>query len=176
MTQQKTLTTIFLVVLGLLVFATLYIWRTEVNWVPADETNTWDTASSSIAEFRYPDDLDTNYVLPVKWPPRVLVTDAPYVCEKEGPNVPAGAVVEERKIVGTLFCVMTITEDVAGGVHTDYAYMYEDEGKTLTLAFSTQTLQCNNYSGSRQERCLEEQALFDMDSFVVLIKKTLFIR
>lgn len=175
--NQRTLSTVFFGILAVLVLATLYVWKTENNWVPTDGTNTWDTSSSTVAEFRYPDDLDTDYVLPAEWPPRLNVADGSYACPDAGTEVD-GARIEERKVLNILFCISTRNEGAAGSTYTDYTYTYEEEerGKIVSLLFSTRTPQCLNYDGSKQKRCIEDQAVFNMDNFIVRIIKTLTLR
>lgn len=173
---QRTLTSVFVGIVALLVIAVLYVWRTEDNWVPADETDTWDVSSSTIATFRYPDDLDTDYVVPVDWPPRVQVADAEYVCLEAGAESEPAGRTEERKIFGDPFCITLISEGAVGSIYTQYVYTFTKDEKLVSLLFSAREPQCLNYDGSRRERCIEEQGKFDMDSFVARIIKTLEIR
>ena len=120
-----------------------------------------DTAQGII--FQYPERLDTKYITPNEWPPKITVEEKKYTCIEN----PAALIVpgETRQVTfdGRLYCVHLEVGAAAGSTYTTYTYTTEKDGKLLTLIFTLRVPQCVNYEDPNKTECEAEQARFDPD-------------
>ena len=120
-----------------------------------------DTAQGII--FQYPERLDTKYITPVEWPPKIKVEEKNYSCIEN----PAAIILpgETRQVTfdGRLYCVHVEAGGAAGSTYTTYTYTTAKDGKLLTLTFALRAPQCANYDEPNKTECEVERARFDVD-------------
>jgi hypothetical protein len=177
MTNQTKIISIVLVIailiFGYLSFARKVNSNSEVT--TATNTNVQTEVRPGWVEFRdatnsvsfmYPQELGTNYIQTVDWPPQLQVLDQPYSCTSAGSvNARAGET-KEQTIAGMRYCITTESEGAAGTIYTMYAYAFPVEAQTYVLAFSTRAPQCGNYDEDKANECQSEKDKFDINTIV----------
>ncbi len=126
---------------------------------------TFIDASTSIS-FSYPENLPTQYIYTVDWPPKIQVINEPYSCTAAGSETARAGQTESVTINGHPYCVTKVTEGAAGSIYTQYAYAFPYNSKTVILTFSLRFVQCGNYSGMESAACETERASFTVDNVI----------
>ncbi len=128
----------------------------SVSPTPTSLTATWKTYTDTAGKysFRYPETLGTQYISPQTWPPVTRITAGTLSCAASA-----------RKVIGgNTFCVMNSSQGTAGSVYTTYAYQTAyNNTMVMTLAFTLQYPQCDNYSEPSRTACTQERATFNVD-------------
>lgn len=101
-----------------------------------------------------PPQLNTKYISPVDWPPKLEVVAGPFSCN------------EPRTINGHNYCVTAESEGAAGSIYTMYAYAYPRGNQTAILTFSLRFVQCANYDEPPKGECERERATFNLDRLI----------
>lgn len=104
--------------------------------------------------YKYPEQLDLEFIFTQEWPPEVEVTEGIFSCA------------EEVVTVGDkIYCLRVETEGAAGSVYKSYMYLYsmENQGRSVNVRFTLRYPQCANYSEHEQTECEREQAEFDVN-------------
>ncbi|HLP43786.1 MAG TPA: hypothetical protein VK145_00735 [Candidatus Nanoarchaeia archaeon] len=142
------------------------------------DTDVWNTKTDAEhgVSFEYPNNISTQFVLAVDWPPRVIVSDKAYSClEAGGPTDPAGQTRKEQGSSGREYCVSQVSEGAAGSIYTQYAYGFSFEEKTAIFIFTIRTPQCLNYDEPNATACAGEQKEFmpvnQVDRMAATLKK-----
>lgn len=111
--------------------------------------------------FVYPEELNTDYIEVVDWPPMSQVVDEPYSCIEAGNETDRAGRTEEQMINDNQYCVTILTEGAAGSVYRQYAYAFAHHDQTIYLTFSLRYPQCRNYEEEQRNACENEQTSFD---------------
>lgn len=135
------------------------------NWA------TFDDAATGIS-FRYPQDLGTQYIRPLDWPPKPLLETGPFVCMEAGDEIARTGRTERTTIGDRNYCVTRITEGAAGSIYTIYAYAMPLGSDVVILTFSTRATQCGNYDEPERGECEHERETFSMDPIIDAIART----
>lgn len=146
--------------------------RAPAEPIPEPETSAdpdWSRYADDTLSFRYPAELPTEFMRAVEWPPRVTV-GAARACEAESG---VSGETKEIPVNGRTYCVTTTGEGAAGSVYTEYAYSMQQDGRTITLAFTIRAPQCGNYDDPQRTACEQERASFDVDALANRIFQTI---
>jgi len=127
---------------------------------PAETSEPLLTYTDEHVTFEYPETLSTTYIRAIDWPPKVTVTDSAISCEAGETEI---GMTKQIDINGRTYCVTTRSEGAAGSMYTDYTYVTEKDGKTLTLTFTLRLVQCANYNEPDRSLCTAEREGFSVD-------------
>lgn len=147
----------------------------SVGQIEIEEVTLWEAGSNEadIVTFQYPESLGKEYVTAVDWPPMVRLLNEPFSCSEAGDVAGRAGETQLRTIDEEDYCVTTRAEGAAGSTYMQYAYLTKQEGKTVSLTFSTRSPQCANFATDRErEQCESDQHL-DIDALVISIIQTL---
>ena len=125
--------------------------------------------------FEYPVQIPTKYIRSVDWPPKVRVLNSNFTCANAGSLITPAGKTESRTIAGNTYCVTEESEGAAGSVYTQYAYLATKNNKVVSLTFTLQAVQCDNYDGPQKTACKNERSTFDIDSLVDRIFSTMMV-
>ncbi|MEO5927355.1 MAG: hypothetical protein ABIO72_01500 [Patescibacteria group bacterium] len=133
---------------------------------PAGDTSTasWKTMTSTTTgiTFKYPEQLSTQYISTVDWPPLIQIVDKAFACKAAGSLNARAGITEEKTVNGRTYCITRVAEGAAGSTYTQYAYAFAQSGKTVVLTFTLRSVQCGNFDESQKTACEKEQASFDI--------------
>jgi len=134
----------------------------------------WKTATSSQVglSFRYPEELTTEYIHTVDWPPQIQVLDKKFACNETGVEIAQGGQTTKRTVANREYCVTKSSEGAAGSTYTQYTYAFFKNGQTITLIFTLRAVQCGNYDDPQKTACEQERESFDLDGVVDRIAQT----
>ncbi|MHB1330833.1 MAG: hypothetical protein ACYCY6_02595 [Minisyncoccota bacterium] len=146
----------------------------DLNPVDQNGTSTasWTTSDDTARgiNFMYPEDIDTEYIELLDWPPQVAVIDEPFSCTEAGGTTENAGETSREVINGNEYCVTRVVEGAAGSVYTQYAFAREvDDGRVAIFTFSTRAPQCGNYGDENDEDridCEEEMSSFNIGNIV----------
>lgn len=129
----------------------------------ASSTKTIFDVSQKIS-YEYPDNFYMNnnlteYVVPVQWPPEVIVSSEKYSCK-------IGSQTKVLNINGKSYCVTTQSEGAAGSVYTTYNYKTLIQKKTVAMNFIVRVPQCANYDDPKKTDCENEKKNFNINDMV----------
>ncbi len=132
---------------------------------------------SQKVSFGYPDNFYigtnlTEYVVPVQWPPEIVVSAEKFSCKVSGNQVLPGGKTETKIVNGKTYCVTTQSEGAAGSVYTTYIYKTSVKPKTVSLTFIVRVPQCANYDEPKKTACEEEKKNFDINQMMENIFQT----
>lgn len=113
--------------------------------------------------FQYPERLDTKYIAPTEWPPKIKVEEKNYTCIENPAALILPGETRQVTIDGRLYCAHTETGVAAGSTYRTFTYTTEKDGKLLTLTFTLRAPQCANYDDPSRTECEAEEARFDVD-------------
>jgi hypothetical protein len=107
--------------------------------------------------------LDTDYVSPIDWPPLVRALEGEiYSCTPAGNEIDRAGRTERVVMGGEEYCVTTVSEGAAGSIYKQYAYIKDVRGVPVAATFSFRFVQCLNYDEPNQSVCFAEQESFDI--------------
>lgn len=158
-----------------------YVGRTgphcEFAKCPEDVTASWNTAidPQKGTAFRYPENLSTQYINTVDWPPKIQILQESFTCTEAGSSTDRAGRTEQQIINGNTYCVTEVTEGAAGSMYTQYAYAFPKSNRVVILTFSLRFLQCQNYDEAERNACENERSTFAIDSTLDRIARTLSI-
>lgn len=134
----------------------------------------WLLANEAGVSYAYPEELPTEYISAIDWPPEVRVLDDPaFLCIEAGSEIERAGRTEQRTVNGTEYCRTTRLEGAAGSVYGMYAYAFAHGNRTIILTFTTRAVQCGNYDELARNACLTERETFDLDALVHRMAGTL---
>jgi hypothetical protein len=125
--------------------------------------------------FEFPEQLSTEYIHPVDWPPTVRIVSESFVCTEAGTETARAGKTEMKTVNGYTFCKTTESEGVAGSIYTQYAYSFNsgransrgEKQETTIVTFSLRSVQCANYDEPKRTACETERATFDIDALII---------
>ena len=138
------------------------------------DKNNWKTSSNSNlgVNFEYPEDISTNYIQTLDWPPKVQVISGPFACVDVGePNAQTGQTLI-RKINNHDYCVTTVTNHTTDSTYYQYAYERQIQNKILYFTFSLKFADCTKYDDLERNSCKKEEAEFNIDNLLDNIIQT----
>lgn len=137
--------------------------------------DSWETMfdRASGLTFRYPAKLPTEFISTVDWPPKIKISNQPFICVESGLEIAQMGKTEKRTVGGDEYCVTTKTEGAAGSVYTNYTYIVQKDGKAIVFTFTLRATQCANYSDPQKTACEKERASFDIDNIVDRMAKSI---
>lgn len=147
----------------------------EVNYDNNSVEDTWLTASSSRATFRYPEKLETNYISTTDWPPEVQILNGPFVCIEAGQELERSGRTEQITVEERVYCATKISEGAVGSTYTQYAYAFPKDTFVVVLTFSLRFINCENYDEALQSECRIERQDFNPDILIDQIAQTLIV-
>ncbi len=138
---------IILVILVVIVLFGVY-WSKLSPVAPTDNYNwqTFDDQTNGVV-FEYPEDLKTQYISLVDWPPKVTVSKGSLVCVKD-------------------FCETIQSGGAAGSTYNQYTYTFSKNNLNGVLNFTLRLVQCANYDDPQKSACENERQAFKADTFV----------
>lgn len=132
--------------------------------------------SQNIA-FGYPEKVNTTYLAPVDWPPRiVLQRNTPFVCTPSGSEQGAAGKTERLPLNGRIYCLTRQTEGAAGSTFTKYDYTFAKDQDLGTLSFTLRAPQCENYAEPKRTECETERVRFSPDQLADQMIRTLRVQ
>ena len=144
----------------------------------SQEGDSWKTATNSDlgVSFKYPETLTTTYIHPVDWPPQVQILNEPFACVEAGLEIARAGRTEKRTVDNRVYCRTIESEGAAGSTYTNYAYAFSKKNKTVILAFTLRSVQCDNYDDPQKTACKNERSSFDIDSVVDKMAQSIIIK
>jgi len=168
---------VFTLVLGIFGFA-LNAWGPvpEIEAVP-DVESSWEkfVSHDKKVSFRYPKEFSGTYFHLENWPPAISVNPEFFSCTEKGADG-IRAVVSEKIINGSMYCVRKDIEGAAGSTYVTYAHTGEREESVVVLTTTVRFPQCANYGELARAACTQEQELFDLDYLAHQIMGTVQIK
>ncbi len=169
---------IVLAIIALLALGGYFLMREAPQATPetpdqVDDSLEEATDAESEVSFSYPEQLPTQYMSVVDWPPRILKLAEAYSCTEAGEATARAGATEERTIEGTRYCVTLSSEGAAGSIYEQYAYVFEKDGQVLSMTFSIRLPQCGNYDETERLACEGERISFSIDELVHEIAQTI---
>ena len=134
------------------------------NNPPLTSDDEWGVALNPDYSFRYPREIDTDYVDATDWPPSVQLTVDDFTCTEGGEATANAGETRSITVDGREYCRTIVIEGAAGSTYTQYAYAFLHEGSMAIMTFSTRMPQCDNYDGDESEACQVEQDDFNADT------------
>ena len=108
----------------------------------------------------YYNNTNTKYVLPVEWPPTLVVSTGVLRCSSGEVN---------KRINQHSYCVGTTTEGAAGSIYTNYIFRRKIGTQNYSLSFVTRTSQCGNYDEDKKLECEQELVDFKEEEMTDMI-------
>ncbi len=120
------------------------------------------------ATFEYPEQLQTKYIRPQEWPPKLQVLDdAKFSCEQGGLGINGRpGMTIQKKINNIVYCIDSVSKGTAGTFYTDYTYTFLKDSKLIKLSFTLAYPQCDNYDDPQKTECEQERQTFDLDTLI----------
>lgn len=176
-TQNKNSRVVVVLVLVGLILLCIGVYRYSVRDIP-DETVQevgWLTKVEDDVTFKYPEDLGTNYISAVDWPPEAQVLNDAFDCVEAGTTDSRAGKTERRVVDSREYCVTTVSEGAAGSIYHQYAYVFQKDDSYVALTFTDRQTQCANYDEIQKAECEVERQTFNLDALVDRIAKTLMV-
>lgn len=132
------------------------------------DTGVWRTYTDNSLgiSFGYPEDLLTDYIHEVDWPPQIILINEPFSCSPAGYETDRAGATSMLSIDGRRYCVTKVSEGAAGSVYAQYAYAVPRGEKTVIFTFSLRAVQCGNYDSRERTICENEWRIFDINGIV----------
>lgn len=132
--------------------------------------------NSDGVSFKYPTKLQTEYIKVQDWPPQVKILDAPFACTTAGNAIDRAGKTDSRQINGNNYCVTEVVEGAAGSIYTQYAYIFQKDGKVVDFTFTLRAIQCANYEDPKKTECENERSTFNINTLVDQMAQTVVIK
>jgi hypothetical protein len=143
----------------------------------ATPDNSWKTADTQSATFRYPEKLQTAYISTQDWPPQLIVSDGTFKCTEGGSEINRAGITEKKVINNNTYCVTKESEGAAGSTYTMYSYITaKGNNKLANLIFTLRYVQCANYNDLQKTQCETERQSFDIDGLMDRIAQTIQLK
>jgi hypothetical protein len=149
--------------------------RDETDQSETNEEDEWLFATSTSYSFQYPEDLETEYLELVDWPPEVRLSEETFACEEAGEETEVAGRTESVTVGGMDYCRTTISEGAAGSVYTQYAYAFAQDDGSVFITFSTRSPQCANYDAAERSDCEDGLDEFNPDELADRMARTLVL-
>jgi hypothetical protein len=151
----------------------LLLWSSIAGKPEDSATESWKTASSTEAMWKFPDLPETGYVHPVDWPPALQIVSGLFSCTETGKEIERAGETHMVTIGNRTYCRTIETGAAAGSVYRQYAYAFEKDGRTGIFTFTVRSVQCANYDEPNASECREAQASFYPDVLIDAVVRTL---
>jgi len=141
----------------------------SVGQIEIEKLTPWKNISSEDGSItiQYPEQLDSNYVKTVDWPPEIQITEGLFSCTRTGKESNSTGEVDKRAIGERVYCITTQTEGAAGSLYRQYKYVFsKGDNELVSLTFSLQYPHCENYDNPEKASCKAEQQKFNVDELV----------
>ncbi len=125
--------------------------------------------------FLYPALFPAEYVTVHQWPPEVEVIDN-FICPEISHDMGFSWRLRIETIDNREYCILEITEEIPGSIHTDYEYVIDDiKGYSVRMRLSLTYPDCENYAEPRRTFCINEREIFNPDNIVNRIIESMII-
>ncbi len=161
---MKTFITILIIILAAI--GAYWYWGNNGNVEPVEVENEEQPVATM-------PELTTTYITAVDWPPALSAVEGEYSCTEAGEETARAGKTERRIINGQEYCRTVVTEGAAGSIYSQYAYVFERDGETFSMTFSTRAPQCGNYDEAQRLECEAELNSFDVDEIADQAAKAL---
>lgn len=111
---------------------------------------------------QYPEKLPTSFMNAVEWPPKIVITNAPWSCLEGSSASNLMGQIKKVVISNNVYCVEATSEGAAGSIYVTYTYTTKKSGQLIAANFIVQYPQCANYDDPQQTQCKNEQSTFDL--------------
>jgi hypothetical protein len=159
-----------------LVGTTLWVGFNSRDEVKDAATLNWLTYEDATITFKYPETLGTKYMTALDWPPDAQILGKTFSCNEAGEESDRAGRTERRAINGREFCVTTVVEGAAGSLYSQYAYVTNIKGNSVSFTFSAKSSQCANYDELQKTECEAEKEAFDIDGLIAKVINTFEIK
>ncbi len=151
------------------------IWTINENDDSETDNNLWTTTTNDQGiTFQYPKVLLVKYVSITEWPPVIKIEAGAYSCKTTPQEVSnMSDITSERMVDNRTYCVNIKNEGAAGSVYSSYTYTTAKNNKLVSVSFTLQYPNCNNYDEEQRKACANEREAFDIDSTVDRIIQTI---
>lgn len=126
----------------------------------------WQTKQdeSTGVSYKFLQELPASYIRGENWPPVVTVDSSIHelACKITASGNSLPETLEEKTIAGHVYCIYSKAEGAAGSVYTEYNYSTIKDNSLVSVSFTLQYPQCENYSGQQQTDCKNELEGFDL--------------
>lgn len=139
----------------------------------------WKTFTDIVqnVSFQYPENLQTKYIRPQEWPPKITVTSDSFSCEEHGLGINGlPGMTIQKKMDNTAYCIENVTEGSAGTFYTNYTHSFMKGSNLVKLEFTLAYPQCDNYSDPQKAECTNEHQTFDLDSLINRIAESVSLK
>lgn len=151
------------------------IWTIAENNNSEPSNNLWTTITNDQGiTFQYPKELLAKFVGIAEWPPIIKIETGTYSCKTTPLEVSSMSdITSERLVDDRTYCVNIKNEGAAGSVYSSYIYITAKNNKLVSVSFTLQYPNCNNYDEELRKACANEREAFDIDSTVDRIVQTI---
>lgn len=151
------------------------IWIITENNDSESSNNLWTTTTNDQGiTFQYPKKLLAKYVSVAKWPPVITIETETYSCNITPQEISSMSDITSQRLVDSrTYCVNIKNEGAAGSVYSSYIYTTAKDGKLIKVSFTLQYPNCDNYDEEQRKACTSEREVFDVDSTVDRIVRTI---
>lgn len=161
-------------------FLNYTIWQLNLgtnSQVQVSIPDSWKTVidDKNQLTFRYPEQLNTQYIRFFDWPPQAQVINRPFSCTEGGNKIMPAGETTSADINNRIYCVTKEVGAAAGSIYTQYAWSWGDRGNTVILTFTIRADQCGNYDEDLMKECEAERATFSIDGIIDQIANSLYI-
>ncbi len=84
----------------------------------------------------------------------------------------ANEIIAQRAVDNRIYCVDAKNEGAAGSVYSSYVYTTSRNGKLVSISFILRYPNCGNYDNAKSQACASEREVFDLDSVVDRIARS----
>lgn len=124
-------------------------------------------------QFKYPTDLQVEYITPQDWPPQITVKTGQFICNAQDGSASLPTRTLKKIYNNNTYCIEAMSEGAAGSVYTTYTYTTQKDSKLISVKFTLRFPQCLNYDDPKKTACQNERTTFDLDSLVDQIINTI---
>ncbi|MCX6784784.1 MAG: hypothetical protein NTV81_02505 [Candidatus Komeilibacteria bacterium] len=140
----------------------------------SDWSQTWATyylAGQNI-QFKYPKDLQVEYITPQDWPPQITIKTGQFICNVQDGTASLPTRTLKKIYNNNTYCIEAMSEGAAGSVYTTYTYTTQKDDKLISAKFTLRFPQCLNYDDPKKTECQNEREAFDLDGLIDRMVKT----
>jgi len=163
---------LLIVMVSVLIFVVKFVpYKSPAKPLPVVDPS-WKSVILDDLTFFYPENLPTEYIHLVDWPPMVRVEARSFVCAEGREEVSLMGQTKKEIIGGREYCKTILSEGAAGSIYTHYTYTTAFGDQVAIFSFTLRSVQCANYDEPERVLCETERSVFDVNALLDRIVQT----